>query len=142
VRVWKRAQDDAPNGAEDGRRRADSEPERHDGDNRECRRLDQLADGERSILAQLAQKLGASHGLLPVSADLSAFGAHVVEAPKAAKRLASRGCWIHPALDELARTHLDVEVDLGRDLFADRRSADQAQEAVCAPWGHQMLTSA
>jgi hypothetical protein len=101
-----------------------------------------LADGKRAILAQLAQKLGASHGLLPVSTDLSAFGAHVVETAKAAKRLDPRGCWIHPALDELARTHLDVEFDLGRDLFADRRPADQAQEAVCARWGHQKLTSA
>jgi hypothetical protein len=132
VLVGERAEHNASHGAEDRGRRADTESERDDGNGGEGGGLKQLADRERGVLPQLAEEFGASHGSLPVGADRSAFGAHVVEIAEAAERFRARLGRVHAALDELARAHLDVKLDLGGHLLGDRRPPDEAQEPAGA----------
>src|SRR3712207_9201701 len=67
--LFRSAEHDAAHGAEDRRRGAYPERERHHRYRGEARGLQQLSDGERGVLPQLAEEFGASHAPLPVGAD-------------------------------------------------------------------------
>jgi hypothetical protein len=100
---WQLAKHDGVEGAEHRRRGADTECQRDDGNGREALCLDQLADGERGVLAELDQVFGAT---------LLAIALHAV----APARIVHRSRVAEPPLGLGARLLSGVKATLRRQL--------------------------
>ena len=120
-RERQRLQHDRLDGAEDRGSRADAESERDDSGEREPGAAKQLPDGEGDVLPQFGHVLGPSHLVVPLLSERPAPGVDPIDVAEAPDRFLARCVRAHPALDELADAHLDVEGELGVDLVVDAR---------------------
>jgi hypothetical protein len=125
-----RPQHDGVHGAEDGGGGADAEREREDSDQREARRRDHLAEGERGVLPQLGEVLKESHPLFPLMANRPALVPRAFQVAEPVEGRAPRLALAHPARHQLAAAHREMELELRVDFFVDARAPSRRGKRV------------
>jgi hypothetical protein len=81
-----------------------------------------LTDRKPQILPELSEPLHAAHRSISLSPEVHTRSLQIPDVTKPPNRRFAGCSRIEAALDELARTHLEVEGDLFVDLAIDRHS--------------------
>ena len=97
------------------------------------RRL-QLPQRNRHVVSDVVEPLCQSHLAISLSAKVLARPFELPEVADARQHDLARDLRIHPALDELARAHLDVEGELFVDLLVERHAPQPRAERASSSW--------
>ena len=112
VRVRQRTQQHRVGECEDCAIGADAQRQGEADHSREARRRAHLPQGAGDVLAQFVKESGQPHLAISLSAQVHTGPLEFSEVADARQHEVTRRAWIHPALDELARPHLDVQREL------------------------------
>ena len=105
---------------EEGAVGADAERQRDRRDDREARRPSQLPDRKPDIVSKFVEPLDEAHLTISLSAKIDASPFQPLDVAEAAGGHLASGLGVHPAGNQIARVHLEMEDDLLVHLLLER----------------------